>query len=153
MDLYAKLAGLGLKLPPAPPPVAVYVPAVRSGSLIVVSGQLPTDQGQLIAKGIVPTAVSVEQAHAGARQCALNGLAQIDRVLNGDWTRFSRVVRVGVFVAAEPSFTDHSKISDGASQLLGQLFDEAGKHARTTIGVCSLPLGASVEVELLVEVK
>jgi enamine deaminase RidA (YjgF/YER057c/UK114 family) len=153
MDIHAKLASLNLKLPAAPKPVAVYVPAVRTGNLIYVSGQLPMSEGQLIANGPAPSAVSLEQAQAAARQCALNALAIVGDQIGGDWSRLVRIVRLAVFVASDNSFTDQPKVANGASELLGQVFGDAGKHARAAVGVNVLPLGASVEVEMIVEVR
>lgn len=153
MDIHAKLATLGLKLPVAPKPVAAYVPAVRTGNLIVVAGQLPLIEGKLIATGRVPSSVSLEQAQAAARQCALNALAAVGDVIGGDWSRLVRVVRVGVFVASDNDFFEQPKVANGASELLGQVFGDAGRHARAAVGVNVLPLNAPVEVELMVEVR
>ena len=153
VDLKARLQAQGLTLPPAPKPIAVYIPAVRTGNYIFVSGQLPLKDGKLLATGPVPSKTSLEDAKTAARQCALNCLAIIDEQLGGDWSKFVRVVRVGGFVNSDDSFTDQPKVANGASELLGQLFGEAGKHARAAVGVNTLPLGASVEVEMLVEVK
>ena len=152
MDLRTKLANLGLELPDAPAPVAAYVPAVRTGRLIIVSGQLPLKQGSLLFKGPVPSAVTLDQAQQAARQCVLNALAMVDQQVQGDWTRFVRVVRVGVFVACDDSFTDQSLVANGASELLVDLFGEAGRHARAAVGVNALPLGAPLEVEMTVEI-
>jgi enamine deaminase RidA (YjgF/YER057c/UK114 family) len=153
MDIKAKLAGLGLTLPPAPKPVAIYVPGVRTGNLIVVSGQLPFEQGKLISTGPVPSAASIEQAQKAARQCVLNGLAVVDGLIAGDWSKFVRVVRLGVFVASDNGCGDQPKVANGASELLGQIFGDAGQHARAAVGVNTLPLTATVEVEMLVEVR
>lgn len=153
MDIHTKLASLGLKLPTAPKPVAAYVPAVRTGNLIVVAGQLPLIEGKLIATGRVPSSVSLEQAQTAARQCALNALAAVGDVIGGDWSRLVRVVRVGVFVASDNDFFEQPKVANGASELLGQVFGDAGRHARAAVGVNVLPLNAPVEVELMVEVR
>lgn len=153
MDIHAKLATLGLKLPVAPKPVAAYVPAVRTGNLIVVAGQLPLIEGKIIATGRVPSAVTLEQAQAAARQCALNALAAVGDVIGGDWSKLVRVVRVGVFVASDNDFFEQPKVANGASELLGQVFGDAGRHARAAVGVNVLPLNAPVEVELMVEVR
>lgn len=152
MDLHAKLASLGLSLPPAPKPVAIYVPAVRSGNHIFVSGQLPMKDGKLLATGPIPSAQPLEQGQAAARQCILNALAIVNDQLGGDWSRFRRIVRVGAFVSSDATFTDQPKVANGASELLGQIFGDLGQHARAAVGVNVLPLGATVEVELLVEV-
>ena len=153
MDIHAKLASLGHKLPAAPKPVATYVPAVRTGNLVLVSGQLPMSEGQLMAKGPVPSAVTVEAAQAAARQCALNALAILGDQLGNDWSRLVRIVRLAVFVQSDDGFTEQSKVANGASDFLGQLLGPAGQHARVAVGVNALPLGATVEVELTAEVN
>lgn len=145
-----RLAALGLSLPPAPKPVAAYVPSVRTGNLVFVSGQLPMKDG-VLAKGTVPGQVSVEAAAAAARQAALNGLAVLADAAGG-LDRVKRIVRVGVFVCSEAGFTDQPKVANGASELLQQVFGEAGRHARAAVGNIALPLGACVEVELLAEI-
>ncbi|MFO0783665.1 MAG: RidA family protein [Phycisphaerales bacterium] len=147
------LASLGLTLPQAPKPVASYIPAVKSGNLVYISGQLPFKDGALMATGPVPSATSVEAAQAAARQCILNGLAVLGDQIGGDFSRVVRVVRVGAFVCSDNGFTDQPKVANGGSELLQQLFGEAGRHARAAVGTNALPLGASVEIELLVEVR
>lgn len=153
MDIHQKLASLGLSLPPAPKPVAAYVPAVRSGNLVYVSGQLPMLGGALTATGPVPSKCSPEQAHAAARQCVLNGLAVLGDQVGGDFSRVVRVVRVGAFVQSDDGWTEQPKVANGASELLQQVFGDAGRHARAAVGTNALPLGASVEVEFLFEVR
>lgn len=153
MDLRAKLASLGLGLPAAPQPVASYVAAVRSGNLIFVSGQLPLKDGKLTGAGTVPSSMTLDAAQVAARICVLNALAIIDRVLDGEWSRFVRVVRLGVFVASDDGFTEQSRVANGASDLLVEVFGEAGRHARAAVGVNALPLGAAVELEMAVEVR
>lgn len=148
-----RLAALGLVLPAAPKPVAAYVPAVRTGNLIYVSGQLPFVDGALTATGPVPSRTSLEAAQAAARQCILNGLAILADQLGGDLDRVQRIVRVGVWVQSDPGFADQPKVANGASELLQQLFGERGRHARAAVGSVALPLGATVEVELLAEVS
>lgn len=145
-----RLRELGLTLPTAPKPVATYIPAKRSGNLLYISGQLPMVDGVLMATGTVPGAVSVETAASCARQCVLNGLAVAAGVA-GSVDAISQVVRVGGFVASDPGFTDQPKVINGASELLGEIFGEAGRHARAAVGSVALPLDACVEVELLVE--
>lgn len=147
------LASLGLTLPQAPKPVASYIPAVKSGNLVYISGQLPFKDGALVATGPVPSATSVEAAQAAARQCILNGLAVLGDQIGGDFSRVVRVVRVGAFVCSDNGFTEQPKVANGGSELLQQLFGEAGRHARAAVGTNALPLGASVEIELLVEVR
>jgi len=153
MDFHARLGELGLSLPTAAKPQAAYIPARRSGDLLYLSGQIPVRDGQLIASGRVGSSVTLEQAQAAARQCALNALAAADLLLKNDWSGFQCVVRAGIFVASEPDFTDQHLVGNGASELLVEIFGEAGKHARAAIGVPVLPLGAAVEVELLLEVR
>lgn len=153
MNIPAKLASLGITLPPAPKPVAAYVPAVRTGNLIVVAGQLPFSGGQLLAVGPVPSAVSLDVAKSAARQCAINCLSIISEQLGGDWNQFVRVVRLGVFVASDNTFTQQPQVANGASELIGEIFGPVGQHARAAVGVNVLPLGATVEVEMMVEVK
>jgi len=152
MDLHGKLASMGLELPAAPKPVAAYVPAVRHDNVIYISGQLPLLAGKLLATGPVPSAVTVEQAQVAARQCVLNALAIVDQMIDGDWSRFGQVIRLGAFVCCETGFTAQHLVANGASELLGELFGKAGHHARAAVGVIALPLGASIEVELAVAV-
>lgn len=148
-----RLAELGLKLPPAPKPVAAYVPAVRTGKLIVVSGQIPLVEGKVSCTGPVPSAASVEQARAAARQCVLNGLSVLAEVMQVNLDHIKRIVRLGVFVCSDAGFTEQPKVANGASELLQEIFGEAGRHARAAVGSIALPLGATVEVEMLVEVE
>jgi enamine deaminase RidA (YjgF/YER057c/UK114 family) len=146
-----RLAELGLTVPDVVKPVASYVPAVRSGSQIFTSGQLPMRSGQLIATGKVGAEVSLEDAAACAQQCALNAIAAVKAEL-GDLDRVKRVVKVVCFVASTPDFTAQPQVANGASELLGTAFGDAGVHARSAVGVSALPLDAPVEVEILVEV-
>jgi len=148
---HERLAELGLTLPPVVPPVAVYVPAVRSGSLVYTSGQLPMVDGAMAAVGKVGALVSPEQAKDLARLCALNGLAAIEALVGLD--EVVRVVKVVGFIASTPDFTGQPAVLNGASELLGEVFGDAGQHARSAVGVASLPLDAPVEVELVVEVR
>jgi enamine deaminase RidA (YjgF/YER057c/UK114 family) len=146
------LKRLGIVLPPVSAPVAAYVPTKRVGNLLYVSGQIPFREGKLLAMGPVPSTVSLEDAKAAARQCVLNGLAAV-RAAVGSLDHVVQIVRVGAFVASDDGFTDQPKVANGASELLVEIFGEAGRHARAAVGVNVLPLGASVEVELLVEVR
>jgi len=146
-----RLAELGLSLPEAPKPVASYVPAVRTGNLVFVSGQVPLRDGALVASGRVPDEVSAAEAAACARQCVLNGLAVVKAEV-GSLAAVRRVVRVGVFVASAPGFHEQPAVGNGASELLVEVFGEAGRHARAAVGSVDLPLGAPVEVEFLFEV-
>ncbi len=145
------LASLGLAIPEAPKPVASYIPSVRTGNLLFVSGQLPFRDGALLATGRVGADVSLEQAQTCARQCVLNGLAVVRGACGGSLDPVVRIVRLGVFVACVEGFGDQPKVANGASDLLQQLFGEAGRHARAAVGTNSLPLNACVEVEMLVE--
>jgi len=145
-----RLAELGIELPPVPAPVAAYVPAVRTGSLVYTSGQVPFVDGRLVASGKVGGAVSPEQAAELARTCALNCLAAVHDLVGLD--SVVRVVKVLGFVASTPEFTGQAAVINGASNLLGQVFGDAGAHARSAVGMAVLPLDAPVEVELIVEV-
>lgn len=150
MGVHERLAELGLTLPAVVPPVGAYLPAVRSGALVFTSGQLPMVQGSLGAVGKVGALVTPEQAKNLARTCALNALAAIDVLVGLD--AVVRVVKVVGFVASTPDFIGQPAVVNGASELLGELFGEAGRHARSAVGVTALPLDAPVEVELVVEV-
>ena len=145
------LAELGLGLPPVAAPVAAYVPAVRTGSYVFTSGQLPLRDGALIRTGKVGAEVSPDQAYECARQCALNALAAV-RSQVGDLSAITRVVKLVGFVSSVPEFTGQPQVVNGASELLGQIFGDVGQHARSAVGVPALPLDAPVEVELVVEV-
>lgn len=147
-----QLKNLGLTLPEAPKPVAAYIPSVRTGNLLYISGQLPFRDGQLLAIGPVPSAVSIEQAQEAARQCVLNALAVLAEAVEGNLDRVRRIVRLGVFVASDTTFTDQPKVANGASELLQDIFGDLGRHARAAVGSIALPLGAAVEVEMIVEV-
>ena len=142
------LAALGLALPSVVPPVAAYVPAVRDGDKVWTSGQLPMVEGALVASGLVGAEVSPEDAHALARTCALNAIAAAADVAGGI-DALAGVLKVVGFVASAPGFTGQPAVINGASGLLGEVFGEAGKHARSAVGVAALPLGAPVEVEVV----
>ncbi|MDG3009400.1 RidA family protein [Rhodococcus sp. D2-41] len=146
----ARLAELGITLPSVAAPLAAYVPAVRSGSHVYTSGQLPFVDGALPASGKVGGAVTAEQAKDLARIAALNALAAIDALVGIDSVR--RIVKVVGFVASAEGFTGQPAVINGASELLGEIFGDAGKHARSAVGVAELPIGSPVEVELQVEV-
>ena len=147
----ARLAALSLVLPPLATPVAAYVPAVRSGSLVWTSGQLPLVDGALLATGKVGAEVTAEVAKELARTCALNALAAVKSQI-GDLALVQRVVKVVGFVASSPDFTGQPGVVNGASELLGAVFGSAGAHARSAVGVAALPMDAPVEVEVVVEV-
>jgi len=147
-----RLAELGLTVPDVAKPVAAYVPAVRTGSYVYTSGQLPMVAGQLAATGKVGAEVTPEQAKDLARTCILNALAAV-RAEVGELSAVTRVVKVVGFVASAPDFTGQPGVVNGASELLGEVFGDAGIHARSAVGVAVLPLDAPVEVELVVEVS
>jgi enamine deaminase RidA (YjgF/YER057c/UK114 family) len=151
MTAETRLSELGLNLPEVVAPVAAYVPTARTGNLVWTSGQLPMVDGSLPATGKVGAAVDAETAKNLARTCALNALAAI-RAEIGDLDRVRRVVKVVGFVASDPSFTGQPGVINGASELLGEVFGDAGRHARSAVGVAVLPLDAPVEVEVVVEV-
>lgn len=151
MTVEHRLAELGLALPEVAAPVAAYVPAVRSGALVWTSGQLPFVEGRLAVTGKVGGAVTPEQANELARVCALNALAAI-RTQVPDLDQVRRVVKVVGYVASDPAFVGQPAVVNGASELLGHVFGDAGRHARSAVGVAALPLDAPVEVEVVVEV-
>ena len=146
-----QLARIGLTLPPVPVPVAAYVPAVRFADLVFTSGQVPTVDGRLRATGLVGADVDPDEAYACARVAVLNALAAVADVAGGI-DMIARIVKMVVFVAAAPGFTGHPQVANGASDLLGEVLGRAGEHARSAVGVASLPLGAPVEVELVAAV-
>ena len=147
-----KLTDLGIVLPKPVAPVANYVPFVRTGTFMVVSGQLCLDaEGKLVAKGQLGGGVSIEDGQKAARACAINLLAQLKAAL-GDLDKISRVVRLGGFINSAPGFADGPKVMNGASDLMVAAFGDKGRHARTTVGVSALPLDAAVEVEAAFEV-
>ena len=147
-----KLNELGIKLTTPAAPIANYVPFVRSGNLLTVSGQICLDAGKLVAKGQLGSGVSIEDGQKAARACAVNLLAQL-KVALGDLDRVARVVRLGGFVNAAPGFVDGPQVMNGASDLMVAVFGEKGRHARTTVGVSALPQDAAMEVEGLFEVS
>jgi len=147
-----KLEQLGIDITAAPASVGAYVPAVRSGSLVYTSGQLPFKDGQLLEEGKVPADVSLGAAQAAARQAAVNALAAI-RGITGSLDRITDVIRLNVFVNSAPGFTDQAKVADGASRLLREIFGDPGKHTRCAVGAAELPLNAPVELDLIIEVS
>lgn len=150
-DPEARLAEMGIELPPAPAPAAAYLPVRRSGDLVYTSGQIATGSGELVASGRVGAEVDLPTARACARQCAVNVLAQLRAEL-GDLARVRQFVKITVFVASDPSFTDQHLVANGASELLAQALGDDGRHARSAVGVAALPLGSPVEVEAIVQV-
>ncbi|MDQ4085910.1 MAG: RidA family protein [Actinomycetota bacterium] len=147
-----RLSELGLTIPEVAKPVAAYVPAVRTGNYVLTSGQLPLREGQLLYTGKVGGGVSDDEGFECARQCALNALAAVKAEI-GELSAVTRVVKVTAFVASTPHFTGQPQVANGASELLGEAFADAGQHARSAVGVAVLPMDAPVEVELMVEVS
>jgi enamine deaminase RidA (YjgF/YER057c/UK114 family) len=146
-----RLAALGLALPPVVVPLAAYVPAVRSGSVVYTAGQLPMVDGKLVSTGKVGAEVGASEAAALARTCALNALAAAASVAGG-LSGIRRIVKLTGFVASAPDFTGQPQVVNGASELLLEVFGDAGRHARSAVGMAVLPLDAPVEIELIVEV-
>lgn len=148
----AKLAAMGITLPEAPAPAAAYLPYMRTGDLLFTAGQISTDRGQFVAQGIVGADVDLETGIACARQCAINILAQAKAAL-GDLSKIKRIVKLNVFVASTPEFTSQHLIANGASNFMAEVLGEAGRHARSAVGVASLPLNSPVEIEAIIEVE
>jgi enamine deaminase RidA (YjgF/YER057c/UK114 family) len=151
MSWTERLTELGVELPSVPPPAGAYVPAVRTGNLVYTAGQVPFVGGAIAATGKVGGEVSPEEAKGHARTCALNALAAVHALVGLDTV--TRVVKVVGFVASAEGFTGQPAVINGASELLAEVFGDAGKHARSAVGVAELPLGVPVEVELIVEVS
>ena len=152
MSIAAKLKSLGIELPTPAKPVANYVPWVKSGNLIFLSGQLPILNGKLSHVGQVGQTASVEIAAGEARQCAINLLTQMREACDGDLNLVKRIVKITGFVACTPLFTDHASVMNGASNFFVEVFGEIGRHARSSVGMTSLPLNAVVEIEAIIEV-
>jgi enamine deaminase RidA (YjgF/YER057c/UK114 family) len=152
MNIAENLERMGLELPPVPEPVGSYVPAVASGHLIFTAGQLPVKDGALTAVGKVPSEVSIAEAKLAARQAALNALAAAASVAGGV-EKINRIVRVNVFVACADGFDAQAEVANGASELLGELFGDAGRHSRCAIGAAMLPKNAPVELDLICEAR
>lgn len=150
MTAEERLAELGLTVPEVVPPVAAYLPAVRSGAMVYTAGQIPMRDGVLVATGKVGDGVTPEVAYECARQCALNAMAAIRSVTGA--LEGIRILKVGVFVASAPDFTAQAAVANGASELFGTVFGELGVHARSAVGVAVLPLDSAVEVEVIAEV-
>lgn len=151
MTVQETLSKLAITLPSPPAPAGSYVPTVITGNLVFVSGQIPMESGQVKFRGKVGKEVSVESGQQAARLCTINALAQLNAAL-GSLDRIKRVVKVTGFVNCDPNFAEQPKVINGSSDLLVQVFGEAGRHARAAIGVSSLPLDSSVEVEFIVEI-
>lgn len=151
MEPEQRLADLGIDLPEAPRPAAAYIPTVQTGNLLFTAGQVATREGGMVASGKVGAEVDTATAVECARQCAINVVAQLKAAL-GELSRVRRVVKVSVFVASAPSFTEQHIVANGASELLAEVFGDAGRHARSAVGTAALPLDSPVEVEAIVEV-
>jgi enamine deaminase RidA (YjgF/YER057c/UK114 family) len=147
MNVLERLADLGITLPTPMPPVATYVPVTIAGQLVTVSGQLPAIEGKVAVTGKLGLGVSIEEGQHAARLCLINVLAQLNTALPGGLNSITKIIRLGGFIAATPEFSQHAVVMNGASDLAVAAFGDAGRHARSTIGVASLPLDAAVEVE------
>ncbi|MBN1154012.1 RidA family protein [candidate division KSB1 bacterium] len=152
MDIERKLEQMGFQLPETPKPVAAYIPAIVAGEFVYTSGQIPVQGGEVKYKGKLGENISLEQGYEAARICALNALSAIKGVI-GDLDRIEKVVKVVGFVNSTHDFTQQPAVVNGASEFLKQLFGEQGNHARSAVGIAQLPLGVSVEVEMIVKIK
>ena len=146
-----KLGALGITLPSPPKPAGSYIPVVRTGNLVFVSGQIPISDGKVLYSGKVTKDLSVEEAQKAARLCVINALAQL-KLEFGNLDKISKIVRVSGFVNSPPEFTEQPKVINAASDLLFEIFEKKGQHARIAVGVSSLPLNSSVEIDLIVEI-
>ena len=151
MDINAKLIDKGIVLPDAPPPAANYIPYVKIGKLVFVSGQVSQNENGFI-KGVLGKDLNVEEGYEAARQCAISLLAQLKSAVNGDLNKVTKVVKLGGFVNSAPDFTEQPSVINGASDLLVELLGEKGRHARTAVGA-NLPLGVAVEIDGIFEVE
>jgi len=149
----AKLKELGIELPTPPKPAAAYVPAVQSGNLVFISGQIPMVNGELQYVGKVGADLGLEDAQACARVCAINILANIKVACGGDLSRVTRIVKLGGFVNCTPDFNEIPQVINGASNLIGEVFGDKGEHTRFAVGAVNLPFGVAVEVEAIVEIS
>ncbi len=152
MNYEEKIKELGFELPQAPTPLASYVPTVRSGNLVFTAGQVPVKDGKLIYAGKVGKDISAEDAQKAAQICALNCLSVVKAKI-GSLENIKRIVKISVFVNSAEGFTEQPKVANGASDLLVEIFGEAGKHARSAVGVNELPIDAAVEIEMIAEIK
>ena len=152
MTIKEKIESLGIVVPQAAAPVANYVGFVQSGNQIIVSGQLPMENGKVKYTGKVGSEVSVADAVEAAKLCAINILAQLNLALDNDLEKIKRCVKLGIFVNGDANFTDHPKVANGASDLIVEIFADKGKHARAATGAGSLPLGAAVEIDAIFEI-
>ncbi len=147
-----KLKSLNITLPSPPKSAGAYIPVVKSGNTVYVSGQIPIEDGKVTFKGKVPSVQSLEQAQKAAKLCAINALAQLKSEL-GSLDKISKILRVSGFVNSESDFTEQPKVINAASDLLFEIFGEKGQHSRIAVGVASLPLGATVEIDMIVEIS
>jgi enamine deaminase RidA (YjgF/YER057c/UK114 family) len=147
-----KLKSLNITLPSPPKPAGAYIPVVKSEHTVYVSGQIPIEDGKVAFKGKVPSVQSLEQAQMAAKLCAINALAQLKSEL-GSLDKISKILRVSGFVNSDPDFTDQPKVINAASDLLFEIFGEKGHHSRIAVGVASLPLGSTVEIDMIVEIR
>jgi enamine deaminase RidA (YjgF/YER057c/UK114 family) len=152
MNYEEKIKELGFELPQAPTPLASYVPTVRSGNLVFTAGQVPVKDGKLIYAGKVGKDISAEDAQKAAQICALNCISVVKAEI-GSLENIKRIVKISVFVNSAEGFTEQPKVANGASDLLVEIFGEAGKHARSAVGVNELPIDAAVEIEMIAEIK
>ena len=152
MSIAEKLKSLGVELPQPVKPVANYVPWVKSGNLVFISGQLPLVHGKIGCTGHLGNNASIEQGAAEARQCAINLIAQMRDACDGDLNKVKRIVKITGFVASTTSFADHASVMNGASNFFVDVFGEIGRHARSSVGMASLPLNTLVEIEAIIEV-
>lgn len=153
MDIKDKVQECGYELPAAAKAVASYIPYVISGSHVFVSGQIPFLNGQAMHQGILGKDLDVAAGQEAAKACALNIIAQVNAAVEGDWRKVKRCVKLGAFVAATPDFTDHPVVINAASELLVAVMGEAGRHARSAVGVPSLPLNCAVEIDAIFEIE
>ena len=153
MSIVERLEELGIVLPAPAAPVAAYVPAVEAGGLLHISGQLPFREDGSLITGRLGESVDVASGAEAARRCGIMLVAQIKAALGDDLDRVVRIVKLGAFVSSDPAFTDQPKVANGASELMVALFGEAGRHARSAVGVPVLPLGAAVEVDAIVAIR
>ncbi|WP_010299755.1 RidA family protein [Candidatus Odyssella thessalonicensis] len=153
MTIEARLSELELNIPTIPKAVANYVGYKIVGDWVIISGQLPFKNGEILNPGHLGATVSLEEGIAAARQCAINILAQLKTAVDGDWSRIIQCIRLGGFVASTPDFTQHPIVINGASDLIGDVFGDKGRHARAAVGVAALPLGASVEIEAIFQIR
>jgi enamine deaminase RidA (YjgF/YER057c/UK114 family) len=153
MTIDERLSELGLKLPVPAPPIAAYAPVVEHGGLLHISGQLPFREDGSLMTGRLGETLDIAAGAEAAKRCALMLIAQVRAALGGDLGRVERIVKLGAFISSDPSFTDQPKVANGASELMVAIFGDAGRHARSAVGVPVLPLGAAVEIDAIVAIR